>query len=331
MILEVNKANARLRSFLFSLLCIFLLSCAGQGPLGVYNPGGSGNLPSGEGGGGSGGGGTEPPSSGGIYDGNPATRPTPGFTEVALAPATSTSDPSSATSTKALLLNNGIVTIDEVRMHLQDISLLNDGGTEVLHLSGPFIVRLLKDQVIVDESFPEFGGGVIPNDSYHELQLRFSQLQESSIIPEELLEDLLTINLLPEHTMVITGSLRLLNRILPGFLTIPFQFFSSQENIIQILSPNDLVTDGTFFNLFIAFKIQQWFDNDVAILLGLLDPLVILQPLVLEVGSNIPLLNQIAELIELNINQSLRLAPSLNDTFEEGDVDELSTSESISP
>ncbi len=296
--------------FILFLLLSFT-SCAGD--VGTFNPQPSFNTIS-------------------VFDGNPATRPTPGFTEVALGPVASLSESSSGNAAKNLAADENLVSIQEVRMYLQDVTLLDEQGNEALKLIGPFVVRLVELGVVVDESFPAFGGGVVPNGNYPELQLSFAQLDDPSLIPEQLLADPLTTEGLIQHSIVIDGTVEFSNLAQPNSSIVPFRFLSQKEEVISLTTPNPIVLDGNFTTLFIAFKIQEWFGNDIHTLLSKVDPSQLSDsPLILQEESEVSSLSTLAQRTEDDINNSIRIAPSTDELFDEAEIDELSSSEPIQP
>ena len=266
----------------------------------------------------------------GIFDGNPATRPTPGFTEVELKPATSTALPAPSKFLLGLPIEDGLAEIDEVRFFVQDLSLLNQAQSPVFNLPGPFVVRLIESGQIVDQALPDFGGAVVPNGSYSRLNLKFLNLTQDNI-PAEAESDPIVTGPMLGHSMLVQGSI--VGPDIPPIngQLISFIFLSHQTSTVQIQTPDALEFSGEFITLFTAFKIQTWLDSLLIAVLEL-DPLILLNgTLVLDTQSNIPLLRDIALQIESNINHSLRFAPSADGIFDEGEVQENSSSQVVIP
>jgi len=293
-----------MRKCLFPLLFAALLGCAGIGA-----------------------GGLDPSKA---FDGNPATRPTPGFTEVEVKPATSETLPAPAPFLKDLVLLDQVTQIDEVRFFTEHLQL--EGGTgPVFDLEGPFVVRLIQGGNIVDEALPDFGGGVVPNGNYSRFDIGFQRLTPS-LLPPEAQGDPEVLGPLMDHSMVVEGSFQGPNIAPILGIRIPFRFVSSQIAVLQVQSSDAFQLSGDFTSLFIAFKIQTWFSAAILNALNLLDPQTLLdQPLILDTQSSNPALKSIALQIEANINASLRLAPSADQIFQESDVDEASTSQVLMP
>lgn len=272
--------------------------------------------------------------------GNPATRPTPGFTELELKPATSTTLPPPSSFLKGLVIVDNLIEVTDVRMFLRDVA-LEDGAD--YSSPGPFLVRLIRGDVIVDESFPEFGTQSVPQGSYERSDLGFQILQAGQI-PPELADDSL-VTALVGHSIIVEGQVdldffplplrTLLALLLPeDFLT--FRFISDQTVDLRVEAPTPFDLNLPDQTLFIAFKVKTWLDQGLfGIVTDLLADLNLVELtnlllgnlLVFDTSGGNATLKGIALSIEANINTSLRFALSPDDIFDEAEVDENSFSD----
>ena len=306
--------------FLFSLIQ-GLIACAG----------GPGSGPGGDAGLGTDGG----PQQGAV---NPATRPSPGFTELAMMPATSTTLPPPASFLKGLVIVGGLIEINEVRMFLRDVT-LEDGSS--FFSPGPFVVRLIQGEIVVDESFPDFGTQSVPQGAYDQTDLGFQILSAAQIPPE--LEDDPLVDRLVDHSIIVEGKLdldlfgpalkTLLTPVLGDFIS--FRFVSNQVVDLRVETPNDFTLDQSAQTLFLAFKVKTWLDAGLFdVLVDLFEglnlaeilQLLVSNVLVFDTTGGHPTLQGIALTIEANINTSLRFALSNDAIFNEIEVDEISFS-----
>ena len=308
--------------FLSFTLILSLLACAG-GP--GSGPGGDGGM-----------GVENGPQQGAV---NPATRPSPGFTELAMMPATSTTLPPPASFLKGLVIVGGLIEINEVRMFLRDVS-LEDGSP--FFSPGPFVVRLIQGEIPVDESFPEFGTQFVPHGAYDQTDLGFQNLTEPQIPPE--LEGDPLVDRLVGHSIIVEGELDLdlFGPVLKALLTpvlgdfISFRFVSNQTVDLRVETPNAFSLDQDAQTLFLAFKVKTWLDAGLFdVLVDLLEglnlaeilQLLVSNVLVFDTTGGHPTLQGIALTIEANINTSLRFALSNDAIFSEAEVDEISFSD----
>jgi len=252
------------------------------------------------------------------FDGNPATRPTPGFSEIEVRPATSVQ--SSPAQLKNLQLQDGITQILEVRLFVKNLELL-DLGVPQFNLDGPNVVRLVQDRAIVDQALPPFGGAVVANGSYHQFELSFERLTPENL-PAEASDDSVVNGPLIDHSMVVEGTVGVPGTLGLSLVQVPFRFQSNQLATIQIDTSNPFALSGEYTTLFIAFEIQNWLDPSIVQDILGLDPAILLGSLlVLDTESAIPELREIALRIQANINASLRFAPSADATFDESELD----------
>lgn len=321
-----------LHSVLGGILILQLIACAG-GPSG--GPGG--NDPSVNGTGNTS---TGPDGNGGIGPigsapgtVNPGTRPTPGFTEVEMNPATSTTLPAPAAFLKSLSLNlSPLIQIDEVRLFVRDLN-LDDAVSAGVEYPGNFLFKLVDDELIVDQSLPALGRADVPEGTYQTLDLAFEVMEEDEI-PAGAENDPL-IDVLVGHSIVVDGTLELSTPIviLPtiSLSLIHFRFVSDQIPNLRVTSPEGFDFGPDLNHLFLAFKIKTWLDLslsgiirtavatlDVPTLLQLLSGLLIID----DQGG----LSGVGLQLETNINASLRVAPSADANFDEADVQEDSFS-----
>jgi hypothetical protein len=271
--------------------------------------------------------------------GNPATRPTPGFTEVEMRPATSTTLPAPAAFLKALSLNlDPLLDIDEVRIFAKNFN-FEDALSPGVEYPGGFVIRLVRNSGIVDQALPPLGSAVLPEGDYSNLDLELDILDPDEIPIQAFGDPLITDNLVG-HSIVVDGVLELdVPIVIPLVLQlvdVRFRFVSTQIPRLRIETPTPISLFGqdTANNLFFAFKIKAWLDLsvqgllqtlianlDIPTLLDLVDGL-----LVISADSPNPQIAAIALQIEANINASLRFAPSADALFDEGDVLESSFS-----
>ena len=264
------------------------------------------------------------------FDGNPATRPTPGFTEIEVRPATSETLPAPASFLKDLALLDTLTEIDEVRFFTQDLQMIGNSGP-AFNLAGPFVVRLIQAGNIVDEALPEFGGAVVANGDYSSFDLKFANLIQEQI-PSEAEGDAVVTGELVNHSMVVEGSFKGPDLAPILGIRIPFRYVSHETSTVRIQGATPLSLTGDYTTLFIAFKIQTWFDQNILSQILSLDAQVLLNGvLILDTESLDPILKNIALQIEAQVNTSLRLAPSEDGVFQESDVDENSSSSVIVP
>src|SRR5262249_11874833 len=135
---------------------------------------------------------------------NPATRPTPGFTDVELRPATSLTLPSPSLMLKALQISGEDLDLSEIRIAVKDLELKATGDT-AMDFPGPFVVRLISGGVKVDEAVPPFGTAQVPVGSYAQLDLSLEKLPPDQI-PPEALNDPVARQFLPDNSIVIEGT-----------------------------------------------------------------------------------------------------------------------------
>jgi len=261
---------------------------------------------------------------------NPATRPTPGFAEVELRPATSTDLPAPSPMLKALQIFDGVLDLTEIRIAARDLELKTENDLEI-DFPGPFVVRLVRGGERVDEAIPPFGTAQVPIGSYARLELSLEKLSGDQI-PPKALEDPITAQFLPDNSLVIEGTfLESPNNDIDssgGVSRIFFRFLSDDGNNVRILTPTPF-SIGTGLNfLFIAFKVPLWFDPPVVQALQALSPDTFEDGMILlSDESSSDAIRGLVDLIEENVEESLRFAPSDDDSFEESDVDEHSSSE----
>jgi|GEM_PF-2810450 len=257
---------------------------------------------------------------------NPATRPTPGFTELEMRPATSTSLPAPGSFLKSLNLIDNLIGISEVRMFLRDLKLAD--GSDFFS-GGPFIVRLIQNNQIVDEAFPGFGSHAVTQGDYGQLDLGLEVLSEDQI-PAELQDDPV-VDSLVGHSIVVEGTFKgpVLAPILGQLLH--FRFVSHQIDNLRIETPNAFTLNASAQTLFVAFKVKTWLDLNLASLLQDLNVLQLVDGLlgviVIDTDSSDPIIRGIALQLEANIDTSLRFALSPDALFDEGEVDETSFSD----
>ena len=303
-----------------------MLACAGgpSGPGGDINGNGSSTDPNG----------TLGPLGSSPGSVNPGTRPTPGFTEVEMNPATSTSLPAPAAFLKNLQLNlTPLIRIDEVRLFVRDLN-LDDAVSAGLEYPGNFLFKLVNDELIVDQSLPALGVADVPEGTYEKLELAF-EVMDADEIPAGSENDPL-INVLLGHSIVVEGVIELATPIviLPtvSLSLIHFRFVSDQMPNIRVNSVQGFDFGPDLNRLFLAFKIRTWIDLSLAGIISnavaALDAATLLQLvsglLVIDDSGG---LSGIALQLETNINTSMRVAPSLDGIFDELDVQEDSFSE----
>ncbi len=269
--------------------------------------------------------------------GNPATRPTPGFTEVEVAPATSTTDTSSnrflsSSENKLLALQFGGIEIDEIRIVEENFD-FDDNVSPGVEGPGFSIIRLVQNGNIVDDALPEIGSAILPDGDYSTLDLQYKILAANEIPPEAANDPVVTEQLVG-NSIVIEGSFLFPVQLPILNLRIPFRFISKQTSTIRIETPNAINFSGLVLQfLFIAHKVQLWFDMNVANLLQSLNatllPIVnntVTGVLILDANSPNASIRNIALEIQGNIDTGFRLAPSDDGFFQESDVLESSVS-----
>ncbi|MFO1519657.1 MAG: hypothetical protein U1F57_08370 [bacterium] len=266
---------------------------------------------------------------GGNTGGNPATRPTPGFTELQILPATSLTLPAPGAFLKALMISEGNVEVEEVRVAVKDLQLKN-GDISETDLKGPFVVRLIQKATIVDEALPSFGTVSVPEGNYTRLKLTLDKLPQNEV-PAEALTDSIVTSFLVDNSVVVEGSfLESPGNDIDqsgGVSMIPFRFVSNNGNSLEIDTTSPFTLSPGLNFLFVAFKIQLWFNASVVDALQQLNPSALQNGIVLlNDQSDNSQIRQIVDLIETQIEQSLRFAPSDDDHFEENEVDDHSSS-----
>jgi len=287
--------------FLFIALLCSIIGCSGSGPGGIDK---------------------------GLFDGNPATRPTPGFTELEVRPATSTTLPAPSSFLKGLSVLEDFFEIEEARLFVRDLRLLDGADDSQFNLQGPFVIRLIQEGVLVDEALPEFGGEVVANGSYQKFDLGLEVLSQETI-PAPAQNDPIVTEQMPGNSIMVMGSFEiplLLNQSLVRFI-----FLSHQKVTLRIASPEAFELSGNFATLFLAFKVQTWLKGIEQNLLNIDPTLLAGGLLVLDTESNDPVLRAIALQIESNIDMSLRFAFSPDSIFSEAEVDETSFSQVLTP
>ncbi|HKX13298.1 MAG TPA: hypothetical protein VJP40_09110 [bacterium] len=267
---------------------------------------------------------------------NPGTRPTPGFTEVEMNPATSTSLPAPAAFLKSLQLNlTPLIEIAEVRMFVRDLN-LDDAVSVGVEYPGNFLFRLLDGNVIVDESLPALGRADVPEGTYQKLDLAF-EVMEADEIPPGAETDPLVTGPLVGNSIVVEGQLGLLNPIDLGALgsltVVQFRFVSDEIAHLEVNSPAGFDFGPDLNHLFLAFKVRTWLDLGLRSLVESVVSTLSIQNLVdllngglLVIDADSGDLSVAAVQLETNINTSLRAAPSDDALFQEGDVQEDSFS-----
>lgn len=267
---------------------------------------------------------------------NPGTRPTPGFTEVEMNPATSTSLPAPAAFLKSLQLNlTPLIEINEVRMFVRDLN-LDEAVSSGLEYPGKFLFRLLDGNVIVDESLPELGRADVPEGTYEKLDLSF-EVMEVDEIPPGAEDDPLVTGPLVGHSIVVEGILGLVNPIDLGALgtltVVKFRFVSDETAHLEVNSLAGFDFGPDLNHLFLAFKVRTWLDlglrslvESVVSTLSLQNLVDLLNGSLLVIDADSGDLSVAAVQLETNINASLRVAPSDDAIFQEGDVQEDSFS-----
>lgn len=305
--------RAILRLFPLSLLFFLLLIGCAVGPTGGDPSGSDGDL------------------AGGPGSENPATRPTPGFTEVEMRPATSTTLPAPASFLKSLQLNvSPLIAVDEVRLFLKDLD-FDDALSPGVESAGPFVVRLVQASGIVDEALPPFGTVGVPEGLYERMDLKLETL-DASEIPPGAEDDPLVTGPLVGHSVVVEGTLQITPIL--NISLIRFRFLSREAPALRVETPEALDFGPGLNRLFIAFKIKTWLDLSLP---GLIDTVlqtldlptllsILNGVLVISADSPIPEIRAIALQIEANIHASLRFAPSEDAFFDEADVQENSFS-----
>ncbi len=269
---------------------------------------------------------------------NPATRPTPGFTEVAVNPATSVTEGNNLKFSKVypikfLSLNLGGIEIDEVRMVIENLN-FDDQVSPGVEGPGVAILRLVQNGVIVDQALPNLGAAILPEGIYQTLDFNYRVLSVSEIPPEAQNDPVVTQNLV-NHSIVVEGSYLFNLPLLGTLLRIPFRFLSDQTSTVRIEDINGLAFFGqeVTHNLFLVDKIQLWFDLTVVQLLQSLS-ITVLPVLggvvngILEIDANsaVAAIANIAITIEQNINTAFRFGIGPDATFTESDVIEASFS-----
>ncbi len=246
-------------------------------------------------------------------------------------PATSTSMPAPAAFLKSLQLNlTPLIEITEVRMFVRDLN-LDDAVSAGVEYPGKFLFRLLDGNVIVDESLPPLGLADVPEGTYEKLDLSF-EVMEANEIPPGAEDDPLVTGPLVGHSIVVEGNLAV-TPLLTGLLSIVhFRFVSDEIAHIEVNSPQGFDFGPDLNHLFLAFKIKTWIELTLS---GIVETLVnnlslpqLLQLLsgLLIIDANTGSLQGVGLELETNINASLRVAPSDDALFQEGDVQEDSFS-----
>jgi len=241
-------------------------------------------------------------------------------------PATSTTLPAPAPFLKEISLIDTLIELDEVRMFLRDLK-LQDGSS--FSSPGPFVVRLVRNGSIQDDSFPAFGSHSVPQVSYDQVNLGL-KIFTADQIPPELEDDPLVTEALVDHSIVVEGKFKgpLLAPILGQLIS--FRFVSHQTDGLRIETPNPFLLNSDQETLFVAFKVKTWLDLNLLSLLQNLNLAQLIDALVnglnLDTQSSDPILKGIALQLEANIDASLRLAWSADSLFDESEVDESSLS-----
>jgi hypothetical protein len=259
---------------------------------------------------------------------NPATRPTPGFAEVALQPATSVTLPPPSPLLKALQISEEL-DLEEIRLAVKDLDLKFSGDLDT-DFVGPFVIRLIRQGAEVDEALPPFGTTQVPVGSYAQLDLSLDKLPLDQI-PPEATDDPVIMQFLPDNSLVVEGTfLESPNNDIDQSGTVSrifFRFLSDNGNNLRIVTPTPFSLKTGLNFLFIAFKVSLWFNAPVVQALQDLSPDTFQNGVILlsDQSSN-DQIRHIVDLIEENVDQSLRFAPSEDNTFQESDVDQGSSS-----
>ncbi len=260
------------------------------------------------------------------------TPPVPVFGDFVLGVAASTPASGSVSRfSKLLSIQGGGIEIEETRNAISDISFKAEGGSEnEIEFPGTFVVELIGDGGILNQEFPDFGITQIPFGDYDRFEMRFEKL-ESEEIPSELLDDPLVSNLLVDNAFVVTGTFQELDgHDVNGngqVDRVPFQIISDNSVHIEVSSPNFFTVESDRVNFFfIAFQLEGWFAGLLPQFQGL-DPEDLSGGVALvQDGSGNNKIDAILESFEENTEISCKSAPSDDDQFEEGDVDEDSSS-----
>ncbi len=231
----------------------------------------------------------------------------------------------------SISLQNGGILLEETRNVVTDISFkpVNENIEEIQY-PGMYVVELITGGNTVNQVFPNFRPTRLPFTEYREFEMKFEKIEEGEI-PSELLQDPLSAQFLVDQTLVIEGSfLEAANNDINGNHTqdyIPFLIISDKDVSIRVTSPNAFTVSQNQINyFFIAFEVNSWFNN----LLGLMQVASVDElsdgVLVVSDQSSNDSIHEILDQFESNLEGSCRSAPSDDADFEEGDVDEDSSS-----
>lgn len=268
-----------------------------------------------------------------------STPPVPVFGDFVLGvaaynPASSTAISSQASNNfrrNSVALQNSAILIEETRNVVSDIS-FNPVGEEVeeIEFPGMYVVELITQGNTVNEVFPDFGITRIPFGEYREFEMKFEKIQ-SDEIPSALLEDPVTMQFLPDQSLVVEGSfIESSGNDLDGSGSvsyIPFRIISDKDVSIRVSSPNAFTVSENRINyFFIAFQVSAWFNNLLSPMQAVSSAELTNGVLVISdqiSGDNI---HEILEQFESNLEASCKSAPSESDEFEDEDVDDDSSS-----
>lgn len=224
-----------------------------------------------------------------------------------------------------IILNEALIALDEI-----DLKAVDESGSEV-DLDGPFVARLVNDESIVNETYPDIGLVSVPAGNYDRIRFKIHVI-ESNETPDGFESLGGASSFLVGNSIVLTGRFQ---EAASGDLNgngvqdyVDFRFISDNGVDIQIDSSAGFAIDASRTNyVFIAFDLDGWMNGTLASLQtlsnsDLSDGTVVLTD---DASEN---LRGIAELIEDNILVSSRIAESEDEEFDDDeDVDEESSSE----
>ena len=302
--------SLRLRKIFFSLLLLGILATAMQA-CGGGAPGGSGN-----------------PAS--------PTPPVPVFGDFVLNVATSNPGATASVSSQNIRANsvafqNNAILLSETRNVISDISFKpTDESSAELDFPGMYVVELITGGDIVNQVFPTFDPKQIAFTSYNEYEMKFDKLEARSI-PAGLLDDPLVTQYLVDQSIVIEGTFveSAENDINHNGLvdSIPFRLISNKDVNIRVTSPNSFTVSPDKINyFFIAFQVNLWFNNTVSFFQEVRPEELTNGVLIVSDQSHFDNVREILDQFENNLEGSCKSAPSDNGDFEQGDVDEESSS-----
>lgn len=209
-----------------------------------------------------------------------STVPTPTWGSLTVNVATNTE--TSTTTSSALMalsasnpsrpgvpLKNNKLNIENIRMAIRDVEFRASGNRNAKPgLRGPFVINLVQDGDIVDDTFPSMGQVSAVSAEYDSVSFRFDRL-DGNRLPNGITDNHTLDGELIGHSLVIEGSFQESEIDINGDgetdSWIDFLYIGDSAEKIRINRDSpiaSLTTDSNNY-IFITFRIERWFANSL--------------------------------------------------------------------